>query len=131
MKEIYLKGEFGTEMISDFKPHKTGFNKVLGGLETEIMNIVWAKEKATARDVYETMRLEKRIAYTTVLTVLNRLAKKGLLKKNIDKTAFIFSPVMSQTDFAKQIVNEVLDGLVTGFSQPVLNYVAQWLNEKE
>ena len=119
------------KLISDFKPHNKGFNKVLGHLEAEIMNVTWNEENASVRDVYELMRMEKRIAYTTISTTMNRLAKKGLLKRKAVEGTFIFSPAMSRSVFAQQIVSEVLDELVEDFSGPVLQYVHQWLDFKD
>jgi predicted transcriptional regulator len=52
----------------------------LGSLETEILRIVWDQGQVAVRDVYEELRLRRRIAYTTVMSVLRNLAAKGLLE---------------------------------------------------
>jgi predicted transcriptional regulator len=53
----------------------------LTGQELAIMKVVWAKEQATVREVYETLRERRRIAYTTVMTMMNILETKGYLLK--------------------------------------------------
>ena len=53
---------------------------MLGSLEKEIMEIVWTKGEVDARHVQQVIREKRKIAYTTVNTVLSRLVDKGLLK---------------------------------------------------
>jgi predicted transcriptional regulator len=49
--------------------------------ELELMKLVWSRGQATVRDVYEALREERRVAYTTVMTTMNVLEKKGHLKR--------------------------------------------------
>ena len=57
----------------------------LGWLEADVLRVVWDKGEVTVRDVYEDLRENRRIAYTTVMSVLRNLAAKGLLEQ--DKSA--------------------------------------------
>ena len=57
----------------------------LGWLEADVLRVVWDKGEVTVRDVYEELRENRRIAYTTVMSVLRNLAAKGLLEQ--DKSA--------------------------------------------
>ena len=75
--------------VSDFKPHKAGLKKILGELEADIMEIVWDRERVAVRDVYEHLRLQKKCAYTTIMTVMGRLADKGLLNKEAQGNAYL------------------------------------------
>ena len=49
--------------------------------ELEIINIVWNLQTATVREVYETLRERRRIAYTTVMTMMKIMERKGILRK--------------------------------------------------
>ena len=90
---------FLKKFISDFKPHKIGLKKVLGDLEAEVMKVVWKKEQSTVRDVYEQLRLEKNLAYTTVMTIMSRLADKGLSTKAAQGNAYIYTPTVREAEF--------------------------------
>ncbi len=118
-------------LISDFKPHKIGYKKVLGDLEAEVMKIIWKVDRATVRDVYEQLRLEKKLAYTTVMTIMSRLAEKGLLQKEPVGNAYVYSPTISEGDFTRQVVTEVLDGLLEEFSEPVMSHIVDRLSSED
>lgn len=123
---------FFKQIISDFKPHKIGLRKVLGDLEADIMQIVWQEEKSTVRDVYEKLRLQREIAYTTVMTIMSRLAEKKLLEKEQSGNAYIYRPTVTEQEFAQKVVSEVLDGLLEGFAEPALShFVDRMSNEDE
>lgn len=122
---------FKKKVISDFKPHKVGLRKVLGDLEADIMEIVWHEKKATVRDVYEQLRLEREIAYTTVMTVMGRLAEKKLLSKEASGSAYVYSATSTQEEFSKQIVSEVLDGLLEEFAEPALSHLVDRLSAED
>ncbi len=122
---------FLSKLIADFKPHKSGLNKVLGDLETEVMKRVWGAKKATVRDVYEQLRLERSIAYNTVMTIMSRLAEKGLLNKEMEGNSFVYTPVCSEQDFANQVASEVLDGLLEDFAEPALSHIVDKLGAED
>lgn len=122
---------FLKKLISDFKPHKMGYKKVLGDLEADIMKVVWNQNRVTVRDVYEQLRLEKNLAYTTVMTIMGRLAEKGLLNKEPQGNAFAYTPTISEADFAKQVVSEVLDGLLEEFAEPAISHMVDKLGSED
>ena len=122
---------FFKKFISDFKPHKLGYTKVLGDLEAEIMKIVWKSGRVTVRDVYEQLRLEKNLAYTTVMTIMGRLAEKTMLNKEVQGNAYVYSPTISETDFAQKVVSEVLDGLFEEFAEPALSHMVDRLSTED
>jgi len=122
---------FLKRFISDFKPHKVGYKKVLGELEADIMKIVWRANRATVRDVYEQLRLERNLAYTTVMTIMGRLAEKGLLDKEPIGNAYVYSPTISEGDFVKRIVTEVIDGLMEEFSEPAISHMVDRLSSED
>lgn len=122
---------FFKKMISDFKPHKLGYKKVLGDLEAEVMKIVWKSERVTVRDVYEQLRLEKNLAYTTIMTIMSRLAEKGLLAKEAQGNAYVYTPTISEKDFAQKVVSEVLDGLLEEFAEPAMSHMVDRMSSED
>jgi len=118
---------FLKKVISDFKPHKMGLKKVLGDLEAEVMKIVWKTGRATVRDVHEQLRLEKNLAYTTVMTIMSRLAEKGLLDKEPQGNAFVYIPTITEKEFAERVAIEVLDGLLDEFAEPAISHIVDKL----
>lgn len=114
---------FLKKFISDFKPHKMGLKKVLGDLEADVMKVVWKQSPVTVRDVYEQLRVSKQLAYTTVMTIMSRLADKELLLKAPQGNAYIYTPAVSEAEFAKMVVSEVLDGLFEEFAEPAISHM--------
>ena len=80
----------------------------IGSLEADILAIVWEKKRTTVRDVYETLRERRTIAYTTVMTVMNNLVKKKLLAQNRDNIAYVYTPAVP----GEEVANEILDSVV-------------------
>lgn len=122
---------FFSKITADFKPHKVGLKKVLGDLEADIMEIIWQKGSVSVRDVYETLRLEREIAYTTVMTIMGRLADKELLQKTSKGNAYIYTPTLTRVEFAKRVVSEVIDGLLDEFAEPAMSHFVEKISEKD
>ena len=92
----------------------------LGTLEQEIMDILWKKKEGSVRDVFEELKNGKSIAYTTVLTVMNRLAAKSCLKRKADGNAFIYQPAQTQDKFLSGIIKKFLTGLSKDFGKELV-----------
>jgi len=84
----------------------------IGSLEAEILAIVWEKDSTTVRDVYETLRERRVIAYTTVMTVMNNLVKKGLLAQDRSGIAYIYTPAIPGRDVAHTVLDSVVARLL-------------------
>lgn len=82
------------------------------------MNVVWDGESFTVRDVMA--RLDPEPAYTTVMTTLDRLFKKGVLARDKDGVAFVYRAAMSRDEVHKAIVEEAVGGLLAKATGPVL-----------
>ena len=105
----------------NFDPNKKGLRKLLGELEAEIMEISWERGEVTVRQVYERLERKREIAYTTVMTVMSRLAEKGLLHQMRDGLAFSYQPAYSREEFTEGSVKKILSGLLQDFSTPVIH----------
>lgn len=107
-------------MFSSFGFNKKRPGKVLGDLEAEIMEAIWLKDSCTVRDIYEELRSKRKIAYTTVMTIMSRLAEKGLLLKEKQGSAFLYHPSFSREEFGKIVSSEIVAELLDGFGKGVL-----------
>ncbi len=90
----------------------------LGALEERVMEILWAAPGQNVREV--TRRLGGKLAYTTVMTTLDRLHKKGLLLREKDGHAFRYGPALSRDDFHHRLVEDTVAGLLARSAGPVL-----------
>ena len=88
--------------------------------ELEIMKVVWQKGEATVRDVYEDLLERRKIAYTTVLTMLNVLETKGHLRKRQDDRAFVYKPTKPEATVVRSMVREFVDRLFDGAAEPLV-----------
>lgn len=102
----------GQGIAKTFRASDTGLGKVLGHLEEEVMGSLWTRGEATGKEVLADLSGKRKIAYTTVLTVLDRLYKKDLVKKEKNGGSFHFSATYSKDDFSAIISKEVMKGVV-------------------
>lgn len=84
----------------------------LGPLELELMQILWSRGESNVRDVAR--RLDRPLAYTTVMTTLDRLYKKGLLDRRMPDRAFVYSARFSQEEWERQRAESVVAGWLAG-----------------
>src|ERR1051325_5951263 len=98
----------------------TQTSPTLTGQELAIMKVVWAKKDATVREVYETLRERRRIAYTTVMTMMNILETKGYLAKEPHGRAFRYRPTQPERRVLSAMVREFVDRFFAGASRPLL-----------
>jgi BlaI family transcriptional regulator, penicillinase repressor len=105
----------------------------LTGQELEIMKEVWRLESATVRQVYEALLERRRIAYTTVMTMLNILEHKGFLKKRQEERAYVYSPAQPQKQVIGSMVREFVNRVFNGSAEPLLLHLAEdrHLTEKD
>ena len=86
----------------------------LGYLENAVMEILWSAGNANVRDVAE--KLERPLAYTTVMTTLDRLYKKGLLDRRKMERAFVYSPRLSREAWERERAGELVSGFLSNQS---------------
>jgi predicted transcriptional regulator len=88
----------------------------LGPLEAEIMRIVWADGELTVRDVHEKLRGRgAQLAYTTVMTVMARLADKGILSRKRVGRSFLYTVRVDEEAFRRRTARMLAQRLVSGF----------------
>ena len=82
-----------------FDPGGQGSGIFLGPTESELMELAWRLDRITVKKALFELKRENKLAYTTVMTVLNRLTEKGLLKRNREGRNFIYTPRVSRNEF--------------------------------
>lgn len=97
-------------MEKNTKFTKEGYG-VLGPLEQEILDTLWARGEASGKEIFTEIKRVRDIALTTVLTVIERLAKKGLVKKVKGESVYLFRPAYTKDEFAREVSQEVLKGI--------------------
>jgi predicted transcriptional regulator len=105
--------------VGPFRPDRPGIRKVLGDLEAEIMELIWSrpdKQGTTVRDVFEVLYERRRLAYTTIMSTMTRLARKGLLRAEKADQAYVYYPIFTQDEFVSRFVGRILDDLLVNFS---------------
>jgi BlaI family penicillinase repressor len=103
------------------KPKKA----VLTEQELEIMKIVWRRGKATVRDVYEELLSQRKIAYTTVMTMMGILEQKGHLKKSADDRAYVYTPAQPQREVVGSMVHDFVTRVFNGSAKPLLVHLIE------
>jgi BlaI family penicillinase repressor len=93
--------------------------------ELEIMKILWERESATVRDVYETLRKRRRIAYTTVMTLMKILHEKGHLKRRLADRAYVYEPAKPRKAVVGGMVREFLERVFNGSAEPLLVHLVE------
>ena len=111
-------------------PTKDGLVKVLGPLETEIMQILWEDERSTVKKVHKKLAQQREIAYTTVMTTMSRLAEKGVLSRHREGLAYVYAPAITEDDFVTMVVQQVLDGLLDDYSDTAIDYMVDYLAKR-
>jgi BlaI family transcriptional regulator, penicillinase repressor len=97
--------------------------KALGAQELAIMKVVWRLKDASVRDVYETLRERRSVAYTTVMTMMNTLETKGYLKKHLDGRAFRYQPAVPEQRVVGAMVREFVERVFDGGSAALLAHL--------
>jgi len=97
----------------------------LTGQELEIMKQVWKLKTATVRQVYEALLERRKIAYTTVMTMMNILEQKGFLKKRPGERAFVYAPSRPERQVIRAMVREFLDRVFNGAAEPLLVHLME------
>ena len=94
--------------------------------ELELMKIVWRHDDGvTVRDVYEELRTQRTVAYTTVMTSLKTLELKGHLKTTQQERAFVYRPARPKHQVIKDMVRDFVNRVFNGASQPLVLHLLE------
>jgi len=85
---------------------------ILGPLETQVMEVLWANGACRVREVIR--KLNRKIAYTTVVSTLDRLFKKNLVSRQMRDRGYLYSPRVSCQEWTNKVARDVVAKLLAG-----------------
>jgi predicted transcriptional regulator len=119
-----------------FKRTGVGAPPELGPLERKVMELIWRRSEEAAevsvRDIH--VAFEGRLAYTTLMTTLDRLRKKGFLDRRKQGRAFFYSPRFSPDEFERGFARDVIDMLLGRDAEgvePILACIIDAVSERD
>jgi predicted transcriptional regulator len=97
----------------------------LTGQELEIMKVVWERDSVTVRDVYEALLERRKVAYTTVMTMMKILEQKKYLKKTQAERAYVYRPAQPKRQVIGAMVKEFVNRVFNGSAEPLLVHLVE------
>jgi len=89
------------------------------------MKIVWDRESATVRDVYETLLERRKVAYTTVMTMMKILEQKKYLKRTQADRAYVYRPAQPKRQVVGAMVRDFINRVFNGAAEPLLVHLVE------
>jgi BlaI family penicillinase repressor len=89
------------------------------------MKIIWRRESATVRDVYQELLEHRKIAYTTVMTALKTLEQKGYLRATQQDRAYVYQPTKPKNQVIKGMVREFVNRVFNGSAEPLVVHLIE------
>lgn len=116
------KYKFSTTIVSSMN-NKRVTGKVLGELESEIMEIIWRqKNPVSVKDITEILSKKRKIAYTTVMTIMSRLVNKGVLVRHLTGVSYLYKPKVTKEQFIAKAVHGIFSTAVSTLGEEVLTH---------
>ena len=95
----------------------------LGRLQTRIMQVLWERQRATAREITEALCKDEAVAHSTVQTLLRQLEDKGTLTHQIDDRTFVYVPLVEEQSVAKSATRELIERIFGGEASGLVAYL--------
>ena len=114
-----------------FRRPREVVGSALGKLEKTVMEEAWRRGRVSANDIYRAFG--ERTAYTTWMTTLDRLYKKGLLKREKEGRAYLYTPSLTREEFERGVAEDVLEGLLgrADGAEPLLACIVDAVSERD
>ncbi len=116
-----------------FKPPRALVRSALGALEQQVMDVLWRKEAASVRVVQA--ELPQPVAYTTVMTTLDRLYRKGLVTRTKASRMFVYAASRTrrelETAIAADIMSDLLSGEAPAAAHPLLSNLVDVVGDRD
>lgn len=104
-------------------------SKVAGELEMNVMNIVWDKGECSVNQILEKLHEEKKLAYTTIATILQRLYDKGIVARKQNKAHYVYYPKVSKSDYSKKLISNFFFHITNIFGDVAITSFAESIDE--
>jgi len=86
-------------------------------LELQIMQVLWEQGPMTVQEVQQALGAKKKLAYTTVQTMLNLLFRKKKVKRVLKNRAYVYHPIVSHEEAARYAVDDMIDRMFGGSAE--------------
>ena len=117
-----------------FTSNQPGPAKTISGAERPILELLWRKGPLAGRQVYQEVHRSKSLAYTTVLTLLGRMVKKGSVRRRKVNGLFVFEPAMKPEEFEEREAAAVMKGILkispSSIVSAFVNAISEWDESK-
>ena len=95
-------------------------SEALGELQLQVMDIVWQSGRATVAEVHQVLSQRRKIAYTTVLTTMRALERRGMVRHDQVGKAYVYEPVVSREKYTDSSVGTLVNQLFEGRREALL-----------
>lgn len=119
------------ELLSTIRLNMRPRHSTLTPQELEIMKLVWERDSATVRDVYEALLERRKIAYTTVMTMMKILESKGYLTKRRQERAYVYRAAHPKEKVIGKMIREFMDRVFNGSAEPLLVHLVKGKHIRE
>ena len=95
-----------------FKSTQLGLANTISDAQRPILELLWQKGPLTGREIYEEVRRSRSLAYTTVLTLLGRMVKKGSVRRHRVDGLYMFEAAMNKAEFEERLASAAMRGIL-------------------
>jgi BlaI family penicillinase repressor len=103
--------------------------KSISELEQVVMDIVWELKGCSVRDVVEKLQSTRKLAYTTVATILQRLYDKGMVERRESKQGYTYYPKLSKQSYSKKLAKSFLGNFFKSYGDTAIASFAETIDE--
>ncbi len=98
----------------------------LSPLENDVIECLWAKERMYVRDIYNCLKAERKVALTSIAVILDRLHKKGFVKRTVETSRggfrYLYSASKNEKECERTLVENAVNSLISKFGKTALSY---------
>src|SRR5271166_817512 len=118
--------EIGGDSLKEFAKKSSAPRRAvldLAPLELDCMNILWPVGEGTVRDIRDRLAERRPRAYTTIMTIMDRLARKGIVERRKVGRAYLYRPNLSAEDARSQALAQVIENFFGGSKEGLIGHL--------
>jgi predicted transcriptional regulator len=93
-------------------------------LELECLKVLWSLREANVKQVQQMLQPQRALAYTTVMTVMDRLARRGCVERRKAGRSFIYVPLLGRDEVRRAALKDLVDSLFEGSDEELQRYLS-------
>ncbi len=95
----------------------------LSGLQLAILRVIWTRGEATAQEIEDDLKRNRRTAYSTIATLLGRLARRGVVKHHLRGRQYVYRSQIDEEEVRRSMVDQLVENLFQGHSSDLLQHL--------